>query len=397
MKINGFRNLQFNIKVKKEKMNNTIKFYPVDNGDTVLIKLSDHSTILLDCQFRDNEKNSDGVKVYNVKEDLLKSVEKDTLSRPFVDLFINSHPHEDHCLGFEKNFFLGNPDNYKKENFEESEIIIGELWVTQMVFTYDQGPDALAIRREVVRRKKLFEDGSQDCNAYGNRLRIIGYNEKDTIVEGLHYIPGEIVSNFNGKENGLFSIFIHSPFKSSLVQGKAEKDKNQASIIFQAIFRAKTYCEIVSRAIFGGDSDHYVWQKVLETSKNNGNEDKLIWDLFLAPHHCSWSYFNDVPYKDNPEPKDYSTAFLDYGNENAFIVASSKEIKDNDVNPPHYKAKLQFEAKVGAPYFRNTGININVAAPEPLEFIVDEMGLRLNKAIAIGAASIISTQSKRAG
>ena len=114
-----------------------IKFYPVDNADNTLIKLSDDSTVQIDCQIRDGEENSNGVKIYDVKKDLLKELKKDSNKNPFVDLFVLSHPHKDHCLGFEKNYYCGDPDEYADDNRKKDEIIVGELWVTQQIFLND--------------------------------------------------------------------------------------------------------------------------------------------------------------------------------------------------------------------------------------------------------------------
>jgi glyoxylase-like metal-dependent hydrolase (beta-lactamase superfamily II) len=89
----------------------TIKFYPVDNGDNVLLKLGDNTTVIIDCQIRESEENSNGITVYDVKKDLIKELSKDSNKNPYVDLLINTHPHKDHCLGFGKNFYHGSPDN----------------------------------------------------------------------------------------------------------------------------------------------------------------------------------------------------------------------------------------------------------------------------------------------
>lgn len=374
-----------------------IKFYPVDNADNVLIKLSDNTTIIIDCQIRDCEKNSDGIKTFDVKNDLLEELQKDSKDNHYVDLFINTHPHNDHCSGFEKNFYCGDPTNYSKSNKANNEIIIGELWVTQMIFSNNLCDDASAIRREVKRRKKLFEDKSSDSDKYGNRIKIIGYNDNNSKVEGLHYVPGTSVSSFNGKDCPYLSMFIHAPFKSDLVRGQADKDHNATSIVLQLQFKMKRGGETVSRFIIGGDADHYVWEKVLEKSKNNNNEDKLRWDLFLAPHHCSWSFFNDRPYENNTSPKDYSIEFLNYANENAHIIASSKKIENKEPNPPHYSAKLEYEKKVTTSKFKNTAINKNEKAPEPLVYIINNAGFKLEKATIPATQSILSTPTPRAG
>lgn len=374
-----------------------IKFYPVDNADNTLIKLSDDSTVQIDCQIRDVEENSNGVKIYDVKKDLLKELKKDSNKNPFVDLFVLSHPHKDHCLGFESNYYCGDPDEYSEDNRKKDEIIVGELWVTQQIFLNDICEEAKPIRREAKRRRKLFEDDPKEADKQGNRLRIIGYNDEDKTVDGLHYVPGNVVKKFNGKTSDYLEFFIHAPFKSDLITGKADSDHNATSIVFQASFRVSKGGNIKTRAFFGGDADHYIWEKVLRISENNNNQEKLKWDIFLSPHHCSWSFFNDRPYEDNKTPKDYSLELLDYKQNNAYVVASSVKIEDNDNNPPHYQAKEQYVKKVTAGYFRNTAINKSSKAPEPLEFIIEEDGIKLTKAESAAAIGIIGSSTPRAG
>ncbi|MDR2407770.1 MAG: hypothetical protein LBE13_06630 [Bacteroidales bacterium] len=374
-----------------------IKFYPVDNGDNVLLKLDDNTTVIVDCQIRESEENSKGITVYDVKKDLIKELSKDSKSNPYVDLFINTHPHKDHCLGFGKNYYHGSPDDYTETNRKKDEIIIGELWVTQMFFSNDLCDDASDVRKEAKRRRKLFEDGSKDSSKYGNRLRIIGYNSEDKTVDGLHYIPGNTIETFNGKKNDYLSIFIHAPFKSDLVRGKAEKDKNATSIVVQMRLRTKKNGDIKSQIIIGGDADHYVWEHILDKSKNHNNEDKLNWDLFLAPHHCSWTFFNDTPYKDNKTPKDYALEFLDYKNQGSHIIASSAKIENNDNNPPCYQAKQEYVKKVGETKFKNTAINKDEKAPEPLVYTIGDNGFTLQKTAVAASATILSSSAPRAG
>lgn len=83
-------------------MEHLIKFYPVENADCTLIKLDNGKTIITDCQILDNLNNDKGIQVrFDVKADLLKELGKDRNGNPFVDLFVSTHPHDDHCKGFE--------------------------------------------------------------------------------------------------------------------------------------------------------------------------------------------------------------------------------------------------------------------------------------------------------
>lgn len=374
-----------------------IKFYPVENGDNVLVKLKDKTTIIIDCQFNSCDNDNDDYTTYDVKKDLLKELNRDSSDNPYVDLFINTHPHNDHCKGFENNFYKGDPREYKESNRDNNEIIIGELWVTQRDFKNNLCNDGAALRKEAKRRRKLFEDNSPESKRLGNRIRIIGYDDSDRVTDGLHHVPGETVNLINGKTNHYLSIFIHAPFKSDLIRSSARDDENASSIVLQMQFKTEIFGEIKSRFIIAGDADHYVFEKILEKSINNGNEDKLYWDLFLAPHHCSWSFFNDTPYANNKVPRESSLAFLNYRKTGANIIASSKKIEDKEPNPPHFKAKEQYVAKVGELRFKNTAINVNEKAPEPLIYLIDGNGFKLQKTLLASSTALLSSSTPRAG
>lgn len=373
-----------------------IKFYPVENADNALIKLSDNTTIQIDCQIRNDEEKSNGDKIYDVKKDLIKELQKDDNNIPFVDLFVQTHPHKDHCLGFEGNYYCGNPNDYSDSNRENEEIIIGELWVTKIIFNNDVCDQAKALRKEAKRRRNLFYENPTEANKYGNRIHIIGYNQDDEKVDGLCYKPSDLINEFNGKKSDYLEVFIHAPFKSDVVKKTAYIEKNATSIVFQASLKMGKNEDIKSKVIFGGDADHYIWEKVLRKTEDQGREERLEWDIFLAPHHCSWSFFNDRPYDENKEPKDYALDFLDKRNPNAYVVASSVKVEDNDKNPPHYHAMKEYKKKVGDGYFRNTSVTKG-SAPKPLEFSITDSGAKLIKSEVAASGIITSNPTPRAG
>lgn len=331
--------------------NHKLKFYPVNNGDTVLITLKDETTILIDSNIRETGKDSDGNQIYDVKKDLLDSLKKRD-NNYHLDLFVLTHPDEDHCRGFAKHFYQGNPDNYGYSNRKVDEIIIDEMWVTSLLFNCCSNDDSKAFKKEAERRRKLWDDNDKNKDKPGNKIRMIGYDGDKRFDNVPSSTPGETQNLINGNAKNDFEFFIHSPFKTSLVTASAEKDANFSSIVVQARFKVnasdENFCTYV---LLGGDSDHNIWAKIWEisTKKSNNNEDKLEWDIFLAPHHCSWTYFNNVPYGDKEEnktPKDTSLKILDKKIGNGQIIASSKLIKKNDDNPPHYQAKNEYIKKL---------------------------------------------------
>lgn len=331
--------------------NQKLKFYPVNNGDTVLITLKDETTILFDCNIRETGKDADGNQIYDVKKDLLDSLKKKN-NNYHLDLFVLSHPDEDHCRGFKKHFYQGDPDSYSDSNRKADEIIIDEIWTTSLLFSCSSCDDSKAFKKEAERRRKLWDDNDKNKDKPGNRIRMIGY-DGDAKFENVPYnTPGDTQNIINGNAKLDFEFFIHSPFKESLITATADKNKNFSSIVVQARFKANsTDNDFCTYALLGGDADHNIWAKVWEisTKKSNNNEDKLKWDLFLAPHHCSWTYFNDVPYDDKEEnktPKDTSLKILDKKVGNGQILASCKLIKKNDDNPPHHQAKDEYIKKL---------------------------------------------------
>ncbi len=378
-----------------------LKFYPVANGDTTLLKLADKTTILIDCKIRDGEKDSNDNEIYDVKKDLLTEVQR-TNSNPYVDLFILTHGDQDHCQGFEKNFYVGDPKSYGKSNRGNDEILINELWVTSSIFGDHGNDDAKSLKEETERRRKLYLNGDPTRNDDGNRLRMIGYDGDERYEKVPNSVPGDTItlSEINGSYDENFEFFIHGPFKQSLIDSNAEEDRNSSSIILQARFKQHKEDDWSGFFLSGGDADHYRWKEVLDKSKKNGNEDKLDWDIFQTPHHCSWTFFNDVPYRDegNDVARESSLDILDYGRSGSFIVASSKKIMNDEDNPPHYAAKKEYVKKVDKDNFLNTSVNVSERKPQPIIFEVGSIGFeRTDKGGKVAAAAAIAGTSAMSG
>lgn len=379
-----------------------IKFYPVANGDTTFVKLSDNTTILIDCKIRANSEDENGNIIFDVHEDLIKEVSKKS-SNPYLDLFILSHPDQDHCLGFDTKFYKGDPSKYAESNREANEILINEMWVTSTLFTDANCPDAEVFKKEAERRRKLSYDDSSEKNRDGNRIRMIGYHDNDRYNNVPNSIPGETLTleDITGSQETFFEIFVHGPFKKSLIDAQAEKDKNAASIIVQLRFKASSdSASWNAYFLTGGDADHYRWKEVLGKSEKYANEDKLKWNLFQTPHHCSWTYFNDVPYatEGNQKPKDTSLKILEYARTGAFIVASSRKIIDEKPNPPHYAAQKEYLKKVAKDHFINTNTNVSEKKPQPITFEIDAKGLvRTDNGGKVAAAAAIAKTSASSG
>ncbi len=366
--------------------NPTIKYYPVGNGDMSLVTLKDHTSILIDCNIR----NCDNEDIFDVKSDLMNSIQKDN-GIPFVDIFILTHGDQDHCRGFKKHFYQGPPENYTYAHSKDGLIRVDTMWFSPMISEQHTNEDEDAYQKEAERRIELHRKGDLKKDNPGNRIKIIGYDDNIDYsdLNHLRAIPGNIVTRFNDRDQTLFSIFIHAPFKEHL-ESLGDDKKNSTSIVFQARFLNNiSQSDFSALAMFGGDSDHTTWCIILEKTKKYDNELALKWDLLLSPHHCSWSFFNDRPQEENPDPKKTSLEVLDYRRKNAKVISSSKEIMENDDNPPHYEARRQYVKKVTENNFLNTETCIVVnKIPQPIIFEITQQGVVKPK-LSEGSAKVI--------
>jgi len=381
-----------------------IKYYPVDNGDQSLISVNENgyeTHIMVDCNIRETSKGTTDPTQYDVKADLLTVLKKkkvnDVENVSYTDIFILTHGDDDHLHGFESNFYQGDPKNYKKANKEKGEILIDVLWFSPMVMGSATNDDERCFNKEAKRRIKLHQDKSSDKDLPGNRIVIVGYDANEDLsgLDLVRRVPGDVVTRFNDRDLKTFSIFIHSPYQEHLTD--EEVDKNRVSVVFQARFKANaTTNDFCTLAMFGGDADHEAWATILDKTKrhkNDVNQKALTWDLFLAPHHCSWTYFNCTPQEDYPTPVATSLEMLNYKRGTAKVIASCKEIKNNADNPPHYKAKEQYVKKVGDENFLNTAVaNKSGKTPQPIIYEVTAQGpVKPKKAEGTAAATGGST------
>lgn len=366
-------NMQMNCltHISVDMSNTKITFYPVKNGDTNLIEFSDGAIMLIDCKFRSEaeEDNDDYDVINDLLTNKLKTKEK---GLPYLNAFVLTHPDQDHCLGFAKKFFLNkNPETAAptKEEKDSKLILVGELWYSPRVFTEhedDLSEDAKSFKKEAERRMKLWKNNDATKNKPGNRIRIIGYSD----VDDLNGIPDECISaagdeicKMDGKERTKYRFFIHSPFKNS-IEGDS---RNETSIVMQIRVDADGSKD-AGKLFFGGDAEWRVWKKIQEKTSDIKN---LEWNLFEAPHHCSYTFFSDDR---DSEPEESSLNFLDNRVGNGYIVSSSKTIKKNNDNPPCQKAKNRYIQKLDDDddYFKCTEEN---EKQDPVVFEIKSDGI----------------------
>ena len=350
-------------------IDNSVTFFPVGNGDTSLIRLSDGATILLDCNVRAVEPG-----VYDVHTYLVGALEQDSRGVPHLSAFVLTHPDQDHCRGFDKIFYHGNPDGYGEDEKKKGRIIIDELWFSPRVFneyTKDLCDDAKVFRREAQRRMDLYRDGTEQRNKPGNRLRVIGYSDNEELegLEDILIIPGETLNLVNGEIYEWFRFFVYAPIKRDTDSDDTER--NDTSIVLQARFDVAGEGD-AARVFFGGDTGCEGWERIVDVN----DDENLQWDLFLAPHHCSWGFFSTEEYDEsNPNPSAKVMSLLQLKRGRAYVVVSSKPIKDDgSTPPPHCGAAKIYKEVVGDDRFLCAGEHPDEKDPEPIYFTMTSNG-----------------------
>jgi hypothetical protein len=353
-------------------MDPRITYFPVGNGDCSLITLTDNTQIIIDCNTTAVASDEDDPSRYDVHQHLLDYGKKLDGEIPHIDVFILSHADQDHCRGFDTMFYTGDPSKYAVKHSKEDLILIDELWFTHRIFAAHEGAlcDAANVfRKEAQRRIDLHLANSPNRNNAGNRIRVVGHSSNPA-YKGLGELvitPGNYIDVIDGKQKTDFRFFVHAPFRKEVDSKLAER--NDTSVVLQACFDVGG-THRAGLAIFGGDAGASIWAKILELSE----DETLQYDLFLAPHHCSWSFFSDLPYKDNKVPAEDSLTVVGKALQGGRIIASCKPIKPDDDNPPHHAAKVEYEKVVGKDNFFSLAEVGDSRRPLPTTFEMSENG-----------------------
>jgi len=244
-------------------------FWPVGTGDSTTIAVKNNNIVQVDLHHMSTAGEDDDphTPIVDRLVELLPNVDE----KPYLAVFILTHPDQDHCLGF--------ADLLKR-------VKIGEIWFTPRIFreySKDLCDDAKAFRKEALRRVKetIRREGDVDS---GNRVRIIGYDDllKEEEYEGFPSdrltVPGSSIVDLDGEDcSSDFTAFVHAPFKDD-----SSGERNDTSVALQVTLRSG---DAAGRAFLLGDLCYPTVKRIFDMS----DTEDLEWDVFLAPHHCSKS------------------------------------------------------------------------------------------------------------
>ena len=366
-----------------------ITFYPVGNGDMTLLELESGARVLIDINIRQA-----GEGIRDVAKDLRSNLATDAKGRPYVDAMVLSHPDQDHCRGLEEQFHLGPLTEYD-DKAETKKIVIREMWSSPIIFrrasvNHTLSDDAKAWNKEARRRVAQFRENGIGANS--DRILVLGEDAdgKTDDLDDILIRREESITKVAGQAQTNFSALLLAPLPATDEDDETALTKNESSVIINYTIGVGKTSDAV-RFISGGDAEVLIWERLWQTHKTNSSV--LQYDLLCAPHHCSWhslSYDSWSEKRRKAVVSEEALKALAQALDGAAIVASSNEIKDDDVDPPCIRAKEEYESilKDVTGEFYNTACYPDAKDPEPLVFEVTAGGLgKPSKKTAKGAAS----------
>jgi len=376
-------------------------FYPVGNGDTTQIVLAKGRRVLFDFCHRDKAEDADTPEIdlkARLKEDLKAA------NRDYFDVVAFTHADLDHIQGSTDFFEL----QHAKKYHGDGRIKIRELWVPAAMLLEEadndhQTEEYVLLRQEA--RHRLLE--GKDILVFSKPQALADWlepllkarGESASARDHLFIDAGTIVPGFTLTKDGV-EFFCHSPFIKHCDDG--DIIRNSAALVFNVRFNADgstyDYLEV-------GDAEYGDLEDIVSTTRYHKNEDRLAWDLFNIPHHCSYRALNEDKGKDETVPTPLVKELLLMGKSDAYIVSCSKPIPDvNDsyeqIQPPHIQARKAYERylkEIGGRKFLVTMEEPNANKPEPIIFEIGSGGVTWKRSAIIGAPAILASRPPRAG
>lgn len=326
-------------------MTASLAFFPVSNGDMTLVVLDNGQTVLIDINIGGAADDEDD-DTPDVATDLRDRLKRDDKRRPYVDVFLSTHPHQDHITGLRNHFHLGPPGEWNKD---DDKIIIREMWSSPVVFRRadSQTPlceDAKAWASEARRRVKRFREIGFDT-VPGDRILIMGEDiggKTDDILDIVIRLD-ETVTAANRVRAGVFEARLLAPLPAENDEEEEELSTNESSVVLRFSLTGGGVADRC-RFLTGGDAEVAIWQRLWQRHGDD-NPDWLSYDVLQTPHHCSWRSLSFDSWSDlgeDAEVDEDARSALSQTRKGAVIVASSKRIKDDDDNPPHHRAKREY-------------------------------------------------------
>ena len=328
----------------------TVKFYPVGNGDGSQIILANGKRLLFDYCHRKEVQNPNDPRID------LKAVLRQELhegNRNDYNVVGFTHGDDDHIAGSTDFFYLEHAAIYQSADRTK----IGELWVPAAMILEDGVAGETRVLRQEARYRLIQGKGIRvfsKPDKLADWLRARGL----TLASRAHLITdaGQLVPGFNQVTDGL-EFFVHSPFSKHVDGGTIQR--NEAALILHATFRVDS---METRYLMIGDSEWSVLADIVNITRSKARYDRLKWDMYNVPHHCSFLALGPEKGTDRTEPVDEVQWLLDQGQAGCLLISSSDPIPNEDTTlPPHRQAARTYRDTI----YKNHGDRFEVTMEHP--------------------------------
>jgi len=372
----------------------TITFYPLGNADSTLIKLDSGRLFLFDFGNEGNPSDKQDKRI-----DLKKAIRDDTdwPDTKEIDVVAFTHGDNDHVAGSSEMFWLDHAATYQ----DEDRIKIKELWVPAAMIVEDgvEGDNRI-LRQEA--RHRLRKGGGIRVFSRPEKLKDWLAANELTLESRAHLITdaGQVVPGLTLENDGI-EFFVHSPFAHRHDDGV--EDRNQNCLVLQAVFRHEGDQD--RRMLITADSTVDDWNLMVDITKAHAEtdpskNDRLKWDIFKLPHHCSYKSMSTEKGEKKTQPSGQFEYLLGEGSKKSVMVSSSWAIPETDeTQPPHFQtyARYQETADQLEADLRVTMDHPTSLWPDRMIVKIDSKGVMLQKQSASAASAVTTQVSPRMG
>lgn len=371
-----------------------ITCYPLGCADTTLIELQDGRRMLVD--YADMASGADGDKRCDLPA-LLKADLK-AAGRTGYRVVAFTHLDDDHCCGASEFFYFEHAEKYQGAGRHKIET----LWVPAGVITEENlDGDARIIRAEA--RHRLRKGKGIKVFSRPERLRDWFDAEQLDMDDFRHCFvdAGKLVGGFTLAVDGV-EFFAHSPH-ALRTNERGLEDRNSDSLVFQARFAESGYNTDI---LFSADVTHEDLAEIVDITRFHQNDDRLHWNVYHLPHHCSYTAIGPLKGVDKTVPVDQVKWLCEMqGETDGYIISPSKPIpwkgtpEDKDVQPPHRQAAEYYRQDVlsSANRLLVTMSEPSSVSPKPIVIAITSTGAVKIPTGSGGATAAAAVTAPRAG